>query len=320
MSKAGYVFHTYGSEAHLRYAVASVATLRRHDRSRPVALYCSSEHKDALKKHKLSHLFERIELLPVDHQSIIGFKHHLYRFMPYERNLFVDVDIVWCRSPDSLWRHLSTHPFTVTGLDRADLYFGGPKNLAVLFEYLANRRGRTMKKFGLTYLPRVQAGVIYASDAAVTRDICEQASDLFARRKETHFRVAGGTVPSEESCEWGLAMAMARNGMPVYPWYQGYNSPQLDFIPGLTQYTEDFEEVTCKYYCDRFVYEIRGLKNPRVRDFFMAFFARVLRRQDYFMVTPYMLHFSWSHAKAPFIEFANRVWACPQGYDVALQP
>lgn len=307
MPEEGYVFHTYGSEAHLKYAIASVTTLRRHDRQRPVALYCSREHQDVLNRLKLNDQFNRIETLPENHHSIMGFKHHLHRFSPFDRNLFVDVDMVWCRNPDPLWHQLSIYPFTVTGLDRADLYFGGPKNLGVFLEYLRNRRGRTMTKFGLTYLPRVQAGMIYSRDADVTQMVCEQAAGLYARRSETHFRRSA--VPSEESCEWSLAMVMAQHAMPIFSWYQGYNSPQLDYLPGLTTYTDDFEDVACKYYCDRFIYEIRGLKNLRMRDWFTSLFARLLRRQDYLMVTPFALHFSWNHAKGPFVEFANRVWA-----------
>jgi len=308
----GYVFHTYGREAHLRYAVASLQTLRRHDRNRPVALFCSRLHRDLLRERQLDRLFSPVEVLPEKHHSIMGFKHFLHRFMPFERNLYVDADMVWCRNLDLLWHQLSVYPFTVTGLDRADLYFGGPKNLGVFLEYLRNRRGRTMARFGLTYLPRVQAGMIYARDAGVTQSVCEQAAGLYARRGETHFRRS--EVPSEESCEWGLAMVMAQNAIPVFGWYQGYNSPQLDYLPGLTTYTGDFENVQCKYFCDRFIYEIRGLKNLRMRDFFTALFSRLLRRQDYFMVTPFALHFSWNHAKAPFEEFANRVWA---GYSSA---
>ena len=307
MPEEGYVFHTYGGEEHLKYAIASMTTLRRHDKRRPIALYCSGPHQEVLARQNLDHLFDRIELLPNEHHSIMGFKHHLHRFLPFARNLYVDADMVWCRDPDPLWHQLSIYPFTVTGLDRADLYFGGPKNLGVFWEYLRNRRGRTMARFGLTYLPRVQAGMIYAQDADITQTVCEQAAQLYAKRDATHFRQA--EVPSEESCEWSLAMVMAKRAMPVFSWYQGYNSPQLDFLPGLTTYTGDFENVQCKYYCDRFIYEIRGLKNRRVRDAFTTLFSRLLRRQDYFLVTPFALHFSWGHAKAPFVEFAHRVWA-----------
>ena len=314
MLEEGYVLHTYGSEAHLKFAVASVITLRRHDKQRPVALYCSRKHRDVLDRTDRSKLFDRIEILPPAHHSIMGFKHHLHRFMPFARNLYVDVDMVWCRSPDTLWHQLSAYPFTVTGLDRADLYFGGPKNPAVFLDYLRNRRGKTMARFGLTYLPRVQAGMIYARDREVTQMVCEQAAGLFARCDETHFKRSA--VPSEESCEWSLAMTMALNAMPVLSWYQGYNSAQLDYLPGLTSHSEDFEEVECKYYCDRFIYEIRGLKNPRFRDFMTRLFATLLRRQDYFMVTPYALHFSWNHAKGPFEDFADRMWDRTSGETV----
>ena len=309
MPEEGYVFHTYGGEAYLRHAVASLVTLRRHDEKRPVALYCPDAHKDILARRGLAHLFSQTASLPEAHWSIIGFKHYLHRFRPFARSLFVDSDMVWCRDPDPLWTQLSIYPFTATGLDRADIYFGGPKSVGVALDLLFDRRLRTLRTFGLSYLPRVQAGMIYSQDPAQTRRVCEAAADFHDRRLETHFRTRFQEGRSEESCEWGLAMAMSRYGLPIYPWYQGHNSPQLDYIEGLTEHTKDFEEVSCRYYSDRFIYDIRGLPNARVRDLCLRFFSTILRRRDYLMATPFALHFSWLHAKDPFIAFAERTWA-----------
>ena len=309
MSEEGYVLHTYGGESYLRQAVASVSTLRRYDVRRPVVLYCTDAHQNILEAKGLAHVFTRLESLPEGNRSITGFKHHLHRFMPFDRTLYVDSDMVWCRNPDPLWTQFSVYPFTATGLDRADLYFGGPKSFGVFLEYLRDRRQRTLRRFNLTYLPRVQAGMIYVSDRDAARTICETAAELYVRRGETHFRTRFAEGRSEESCEWSLAMAMSRHAVPVYNWYQGYNSPQLDFIPGMTSYTGDFEQVTCRYYSDRFIFEIRGLKNAQVRNFLIRLAGFVLRRQDYFMVTPFVLHFSWLHAKGAFLSFADREWA-----------
>ena len=113
----GYVLHTYGKDKYLRHAVASLVTLRRHDSERPVALYCTESHRTILRQQNLAHLFSPIALLPEAHQSIVGFKLHLHRFMPFERCLYVDADIVWCRPLDKLWTQLSVYPFTATGLD-----------------------------------------------------------------------------------------------------------------------------------------------------------------------------------------------------------
>ena len=128
-------------------------------------------------------------------------------------------------------------------------------------------------------------------------------------RAETHFRTRFAEGRSEESCEWSIAMALSSLRIPVFPWYQGYNSPQLDYIPGMTAHTEEFEDVRCRYYPDRFVYEIRGLKHPRVREACFSLAGTLLRRRDVFYVTPFALHFSWLHAKAPFRAFADRTWA-----------
>lgn len=304
----GYVLHAYGPERYVQHAVASVVTLRRHDTRRPVALYCTEEQHAFLEAHGLDTLFERIEYLPPAHRSIVGFKHGLYRFKPYARSLFVDADMVWCRNPDPLWKQLAAFPFTATGLERADFFFGGPKGASVALDVLLDRRRSTMQSFGLTHLPRVQAGMLYAQDEEVTRLVCESATSFLTRRAETHFRSRLNEGRAEESCEWSLAMAMSRLRLPVLTWFQGYNSPQLDFIEGLTQYDADFEHVLCRYYCDRFVYSLRGLKHPRLRDGLIALFSSLPGRGDYMDVTPYVVHFGWLQHKRSFFDFAERTW------------
>ncbi|MEM6647971.1 MAG: hypothetical protein AAF730_17145 [Bacteroidota bacterium] len=304
----GYVFHTYGAVHHVRYAVTSVLTLRRHDPDRPVALYCPDSHRDELVHYGLDTLFDVIRELPPEHASIVGFKLNLHRFMPFDRCLYVDADMVWCRNPDPLWQQLTAFPFTATGLDKADVFFGGPKGLGIVWDYVMDRRRRTIKHFELTHLPRVQAGVIYAQDEALTKTVCDTASYFLARRHETHFRSRLSEGRSEESCEWSMAMAMSRLSLPVFDWFQGYNSAQLDFVDGLTDWDPDFEQVTCRYYCDRFVHSLRGLPNATLRDTLIGLFSRLPGRGDYLNVTPYALHFSWLHHKEPFRAFSARTW------------
>ena len=304
----GYVYHTYGPDRYVRDAVASVLTLRRHDPDRPVALFCPPDHIAALQEYGLDTLFHHIDELPEAHRSIIGFKHHLYAFMPFERALFVDSDMVWCRNPDPLWSQLSAFPFTATGLERADFFFGGPKGVAVAFDFILDRRRRTMRRFDLNHLPRVQAGMIYSQDRALTRDVCDRASYYLSRRDETHFRSRLHEGRTEESCEWSLAMAMSSLRLHVYPWLQGHNSPQLDFIEGLTMYDPNFEQVVSRYYPDRFVYMLRGLTNPLLRDVLIRFFSALPGRGDCLDVTPFVLHFGWLHHKQPFRDFSARTW------------
>lgn len=305
----GYVFHTYGPERFVRHAVASVVTLRRHDRNRPVALFCPPEHRKALEDNGLDSLFEDIEDLPPENCSIVGFKHHLHEFMPYDRCLFVDSDIVWCRNPDPIWQQLGAYSFTATGLERADFFFGGPKGWQVIVDFLLNRRRRTLRRFRLTHLPRVQAGMIYTGDRETTEDVCTAAAAFLDRREETHFRSRLHEGRSEESCEWSLAMAMSRYDLPVFPWLQGQLSPQLDFVEGLTDYDADFRQVTYRYYTDPFVYSLRGIPHRRLREGLIRIASMLPGREDYQEFTPISLHFGWLHYKAPFEAFSEHVWA-----------
>ncbi|MFP4229352.1 MAG: hypothetical protein ACLFTE_11075 [Salinivenus sp.] len=304
----GYVLHSYGPEQYVRHAVASVDTLRRYDGERPVALFCSEEHQALLQRHSLMDVFDRIELLPPKHQSIVGFKHHLDRFKVFDRSLFVDADMIWCRNPDPLWHQFAAFPFTATGTQNADHFFGGPKGLRVFVDVVLGRRRRTLHRFGLTALPRVQAGMIYAQDEASTRAVCERASDFLERAGETHFRSRLDEGRSEETCEWSLAMAMSDLGLHVFPWLQGRNSPQLDYIDGLVEHDPDFRDITYRLYTFPFTYSLRGIPYEEIRNTLFWLAERMPRMGEHISVTPYSLHFGWLHQKAPFHNFANRAW------------
>jgi hypothetical protein len=165
-----------------------------------------------------------------------------------------------------------------------------------------------MKRFGLTHLPRVQAGLIYARDKVVTAKVCAKAREYLSRSGETHFRSRLNEGRLEESCEWSLAMAMSHCMLSVYPWHQGCNSPQLDFINSLTSFDDDFYHVKCQYFSDRFVHDLRGFKHERIRNLLTAILTSLPGKGDYQFVTPYILHFGWLHQKQPFFEFADRVW------------
>ncbi|MBO6574644.1 MAG: hypothetical protein JJ976_04450 [Rhodothermales bacterium] len=304
----GYVFHTYGPEKYLRQAVASAVSIRRHDRTRPLALYASENQLAALEREGLTDLFAVRSVLPEAHRSIVGFKHHLERFMPFDANLFVDADMVWCRDPDPLWLKLSSFDFTATGLERADFWFGGPKGLGIVGDYVLDRRRRTMANLGIRYLPRVQAGMIYASTSAAAERVCSKAREFLARRDETHFRSRLAEGRSEESCEWSLAAAMAYYEMPVFPWFQAQESPQLDFVEGLVEYDLEFRTVRCRYYTDHTVQSLRGIPSAGLRRFLTGLVSRLPGRGDHLDVTPYALHFGWLRHKQPYMEFANRTW------------
>lgn len=307
--KEGYVYVSYGHPKYLKHVVASVTTLRRYDAERPVAIVCTKKHQRLIEKHNLAGFFDLIFNLPEEHASIVGFKHNFFNYLFFEKNLFLDSDIIWCKNPDPLWQALQPYDFTVTGTIISDNFFGAPKNIRVVMDVLLRRRNRTLKRFGLTYLSRAQTGIMYASDYAVTKKTCELAQYMLSRKAETHFqsrkKEKGRT---EESCEWSLAMAMAKLNIPIYPWLQGHNSPQLDYISMLTDHDEEFEYVKCKYFSHWFVYSLRGLKSDFLKKTLIKFFSIYPGRGDYMMVTPFCLHFGWYHEKQPFNAFTDRLW------------
>lgn len=305
----GYIYVTYGPLEYLKHTVASVVTLRRYDKERPVALVCSSSHKAYLKEQNLEYLFDKILFLEDKHASIVGFKHNVHHYRPFDRNLYLDSDVIWCKDPDPLWVAFSIYGYTITGNQISDIFFGASKNMGVFTDIFLGRRQRTLKRFGLTYLSRVQSGMIYSEDPEQTKEVGELAASILERREETHFQSRlKERGRNEESCEWSLAMAMASLKLPVFPWFQGQNSPQLDFIDSYTSYDPDFTRVSCLYYSDPFVYSFRGLKTDWWRKLLIRLFTLIPGKGDYMETTPYCLHFGWYHHKQPFYDFADKTW------------
>jgi len=308
-SEEGYVYNSYGDASYLKYAIASVTTLRRYDTGRPIAIYCSEEHAELLKSPPLKHIFDEVFILPAEYRSITGFKHNVCRFMPFKKNLYLDGDVVACRHPDMLWKSLSGYKFTITGNQSADNFFGGPKSVGILKDLILGRRKRTLKKFNLTYLPRVQSGVMYAADKELALRVCKKAAEILNKKEETHFRSRKEEKGrSEESCEWSLAMAMAILNIHVYPWFNGYESPQLDFIDSLTEYDDEFKNVTCTYYTNKSVYNLRGFPFKWIQKSLISVLSIIPGKTDYMHVTPYFLHFGWYHQKEKFFSFAENIW------------
>jgi hypothetical protein len=95
----------------------------------------------------------------------------------------------------------------------------------------------------------------------------------------------------------------------VFPWLQGRNSPQLDYIGALVDHDPEFEDVTYRFYTSPFVYELRGIPNETLLNTLLGVAERMPRMGEYVEFTPYVLHFGWLHQKAPFNDFAERVWA-----------
>jgi len=305
----GYVYVVYGHEKYLQHAVASVVSLRRYDTHRKVALVCEQEHRNILERYGLSGMFDVYVPLPEEHRSIVGFKHNVYQYMVFEKNLFLDSDIVWCKNPNSLWEAFNPYEFTITGNLVSDSFFGSTKGVGIVKDVVFNRRKRTLKRFGLTYLSRVQSGMIYTRDHDITRKVCVLASEMLDRKAETHFKSRTfETGRNEESCEWSLAMAMSKLNIPVYPWLQGHTSPQLDFIEDWTEYDSEFEYVGCTYYNKNSVYSIRGIKTVWLRNLIVRLWSLYPGNGDYMKVTPYCLHFGWYHHKQPFNVFSDLTW------------
>lgn len=305
----GYVYSSYGKEKYLKSAFVSASTIRRYDKDRPIALMCSREHASLIEDWGMVDYFDKIEILDDAHQSIVGFKHNLHRYMPFDRNMYLDSDMIWCRQPDTLWQAFKPFGYTITGQDSADVFYGAPKNAKIFVDLLLRRRQRTLKKFNMPHLYRVQTGIMYASDDELTKKVDELATKYLQQKEETHF-VSRTTEAgrSLESCEWSLGMAMTKLKLYVYPWFNGYESPQLDYIHGMVEHDTEYHEVLVQHYCNPFIQALRGLKSKALRNILLSIFSLLPRSMDHMWVTPYVLHFGWKHQKEHYFEFANRQW------------
>lgn len=288
--------------------MASALTIRRYDQERPIALYADEQSIEWLKRSDHAALFAQVHPLPPEHRSIVGFKHHLHQFHPFDACLFVDADMIWCKNPNPLWKTLSAYEMTGTGVVSADLFFGGPKKLGVVFQFLTNRRQATINHFDVTYLPRIQAGMLYSRNKSVCQSVCEEAQSLLARSSETHFRSRLNEGRNEESCEWSLALAFARLNIPILPWNQGRNTPQMDYIEDFVVHDNDFEEVSCRYFNHPFVHRLRELQPRGIRNVVLGLFRRIPGKGDFMDITPFTIHFGWLRYKDIFYQFADRMW------------
>jgi hypothetical protein len=306
----GYIYHVYGDVKYLQHAVSSAQTIRRYDQTRKIALVCEEVHRKELRKYNLEHLFDVISEIEPEHRSITGFKHNVHRYQIFERSLFLDSDIIWCRNPDHLWENLRTYDFTITGNLKADAFFGAPKGFGVLKNIVLKRRERTLKRFGLRYLIRVQSGMMFIQDDEIAKKVCELASEFISRMDDTHFQSRGREKGRNlESCEWSLAMAMSALDIPVLPWLQGHTSPQLDYIEDQCEHDDLFLNVTCKFHTNNFIYSLRGLKHEGTRKALINTLSFIPGFSDYMTVKPYCLHFGWLHQKNPFYQFSDRIWS-----------
>jgi hypothetical protein len=95
----------------------------------------------------------------------------------------------------------------------------------------------------------------------------------------------------------------------VFPWLQGRNSPQLDYIDTLTTHDPDFNEVSYRLYTNQFVYSLRGLSHLSVRNALFGMAEAVPGIGEYMEFRPYSLHFGWLHQKETFHDFAERTWS-----------
>lgn len=305
----GYIYTSYGNEKYLKDAIISAFTIRRFDTKRPIALFCSKKHKEILRDYSFRHPFDIVSDLEEEHQSITGFKHNLHAYMPFDKNMYLDSDMIFCRPPDNIWIAFRPFPYTITGQESADVFFGSHKNFGIALDILLGRRQRTLKRFDLTYLARVQTGIMYAADYDITKQVNDLAKDFLNQKSRTHFvsrkKEKGRSL---ESCEWSLGMAVSRLNIFIYPWFNAQESFQLDFIHTLTKADPEYRNVACKYYCNPFVHSLRGINNRVIQRFLLALFKLLPRGGDHIWVTPYILHFGWRHQKSYFNKFVEQEW------------
>jgi len=151
---------------------------------------------------------------------------------------------------------------------------------------------------------------MYASDYDLTKKVDELATRYLRQKDETHF-VSRTTEAgrSLESCEWSLGMAMTKLKLYVYPWFNGYESPQLDYIHGMVEHDDEYREVMVQHYSNPFIQQLRGLKSKALRKILLSIFSLLPRSMDHMWVTPYALHFGWKHQKEYYFDFADKHWA-----------
>ena len=157
-------------------------------RTRPIALMCSREHASLIDAWGFNDFFDRIQILDEKHQSIVGFKHNLHLYMPYDYNMYLDSDMIWCRDPDNLWQAFKPFGYTITGQDSADVFYGAPKNAKIFLDLLLRRRQRTLNKFNLHHLYRVQTGIMYAADHDLTKKVDELATRYLKQKRPNPLR------------------------------------------------------------------------------------------------------------------------------------
>lgn len=305
MSTQGYLYVTWGKPEYLKHSLASLITLRRHDSSRPIAIATDEVLASYIETNNIT-VFDKVVILKPEHRSIVGFKHNFHEYLVYDKTLYLDSDIVWCRNPDTLWKMFAAYEYTITGNFNSDFFFGARKDFLILKDILTGARKKTLRNLGQTYIGRVQSGLMYAENADLARKVGEQASKFINRRAETHFQNrANEHGRNEDSCEWSLALAMAALEVPVMPWIQGINSPQLDFIEDFVEYNKDFTEVTYKLYTHSFTYYMRGIRSRLLWDMLFGLANWIPKTGEYIAFTPFCLHFGWYHQKQPFFDLTE---------------
>lgn len=229
----GYVFHlpATGRPAH---AAAALATLRRHDRTRPATLCIAAAHRDALED--AADGFEHVAVVPDEHATPGGFALHLDRYRFYARTLATDTFGAWCRAPDPLWYALAPFAFTASGTYHSTTGWDGLRPTRLLGSL---RRRDACRAFGLSGLPDVSGTVFFVQDDDTARRVCTAARAFLARRDETPF--------PPESWTWSLAAALTRLGLPLYEERQGLGSLLIAHTPGHAWHDAAFENVTARH-------------------------------------------------------------------------
>ena len=70
-------------------------------------------------------------------------------------------------------------------------------------------------------------------------------------------------------------MAMTKLKLYVYPWFNGYESPQLDYIHGMVEHDAEYLNVTVQHYSNPFIQQLRGLKSKALRNTLLSIFSSV---------------------------------------------
>lgn len=179
------------------------------------------------------------QVIPIDSSIGIGYvqKLFMYKYSPYQKTIFIDVDCLVIDNIDWLFKIFEGHPVSVIGKK----VFSG-----ALF-------GTTVEKMkiqtGINYLPTFNGGVYYFEKGMVAEQVFNEAHDIFFNKYDQLGLWKFNGRPGDEPA---MALAMAKHGMePVDDEKKGMYTPvgqegefKMDALKGICEFYKYGEKVS----------------------------------------------------------------------------